>query len=470
MLDVRAGCAGLAAIALCGCAMAPDIHRRVQDEVGAAVRMEAGRAAEPVDADGSGAPPGLENILVDVIRADHSYRMAMAEKKATGVEREAAGRQPWPRLVAEGLVEVPIKNGEATTQVTGGLYLRLDLMRAFLQRNAVTAADVGLAANRELCRGAALEASRAFLHRVENLEAALGAVQQNEAALRLAERASAEADEMFRAGRASFERGSTWERRRLEKEIEKQRADVRLEKARREVARAYRGPALEADLVRQVADFVERLEAEPEKPEVDLAEILERDPSVTKAKLNLFLAEMAILDARLKRLPEVSFDLGAGDIPIQGDSEEEEADLVPMLRVSMPLIDFGDVSRGVQRARIRAEQSREQMKQAVETAHENWQAVRQELSLAEVSLRAARSFCDAIRRRGDETRAFYGSGSASALDVHEVEWMQIEAEALSDQAAHELRLARLAERAVRGELFNAEWQGELDAKTDLDPP
>ena len=470
MRKVRACCAGMAAMVLCGCATAPDIHRRVGDEVAAAVLAETGRPAESADQNGAGALPELDTILATVIRADHGYRMALAEKQAMGVEREAAGRQPWPRLVAEGSLEAPIEDGSATTRVTGGLYLRLDLLRAFLYRNATTAAEVGLAANRELCRGAALEASHGFFRRLEDLDAARRAAQNSAAALGLAEQAAAEADEMFRAGRASFDRGWTWERRRLEKEIERQRASLRLEQARREAARAYRGPVPEADLVRLAADFIGRLADETDGPAVDLADVLEKSPPVAKAKLNLFLAEMAILDARLKRLPAVSFDLGAGNIPIQGDAEQEEADWVPMLKVSMPVIDLGDVSRGVRRARIRAAQSREQMKQAVEAAHENWQAVQQNLSLAETSLRAARGFCDSVRARGDEIRAFHGAGSASALEVREVEWMQLEAETLRDQAAHEFRLAVLADRAVRGVLPGEEFLDDPDAKADVDSP
>lgn len=469
MRKARAGFAVWTAIVLGGCATAPDIHRRVQDEVAAAVRLEAEPAAESAVEAGSGEPQALETILADVIRANPPYRLALAEGEASEVRRAAARSLPWPRLVAEGSLEVPIEDGESRTDVTGGLYLRLDLMKAFLHRNAVTAADVGCAANRELRRGTALEAALDFFHRAENLDAALRAAKRSEAALELADRASAEADAMFRAGRAAFDRGWTWERRRLEQEIERQRSAAQLDKARREVARAYAGPAPEADILRQVADYVERLAARPEEPAVDLAAILEQSPEVARAKLDLFLAEMAVLEARLKRLPGLSLDLGAGDIPIRGESDEE-ADLVPMLKISMPLIDMGDISRGVKQARIRAEQSRERMKQAVENAHENWQTVRQDLALAEVSLRAAGSFCDSMAKRRDEIRAFYGSGSASALEVHETEWMQIEAEALRDRAAHEFRLALLAARALRGDLFDEALQSALNAKTGLDSP
>ena len=90
MRKARTGFAVWAALVLGGCATAPDIHRRVQDEVAAAVRLEAGRAAEPATEAGSVEPQALETILADVIRANHSYRMAVAEGEASEVRRAAA--------------------------------------------------------------------------------------------------------------------------------------------------------------------------------------------------------------------------------------------------------------------------------------------------------------------------------------------------------------------------------------------
>lgn len=458
----------LLAAAAGGCATVPDIHLRVEQDVRAAVHAEAGRGEAGQQTGRSGQVPTIEDVLAEVVGNDHHYRLALADVRLAGVQLTDAQRQPWPRLFAEGLVEMPINHGSMDTFFSGGLYLRFDLVRALLYRNAVTIAQVSQAAGREKCRAAAAQAALDFLGKLVRLKAALQAEARNAAGDQLAAQAAAEAEALFKSGRLPSERWYVWELRRAQKDIEKQQLAARVQKARFDVLRAYRGTA-EGEILRLAASFMERL-AEAKASSASPADILEKTPTVTKAKLDLFLAEVAVLEARLKRLPVVSLALAGGNIPLQGHQWQEDGAIVPMVGISLPLIDLGDIARGVKKAEIRSAQVREQMIQAVETAHLDLEAAHWSFVLAKTSVQAAQQLLDATAKRQHETRALLKTGAVSVMDLHEVAWMQADAECALDHAREEDQLALLAERAARGELLEERMESTLFAKLQSGPP
>jgi outer membrane protein TolC len=66
--------------------------------------------------------------------------------------------------------------------------------------------------------------------------------------------------------------------------------------------------------------------------------------------MELFLAEMVVVDAKRKRLPELSLSLGLGNMLLR--TREGTASFVPFLGMSMPLVDMGDISRNIQKAEL----------------------------------------------------------------------------------------------------------------------
>jgi outer membrane protein TolC len=451
-----------------GCAVAPDIHRRVADEVHGLVSREAALPERGGQTGPAGRSQRIEDVLADVVRHDHHYRLALADVALSDEQIVEARRLPLPRLFADGLIEMPVNDGRVRSYLSGGLFLRLDLVQACFYRNAVTVAEVSRTARREACRVAAARAVCGVLSSLVRLKSAMLADQQNDADGILAAEAGVEAEALFKSGQAASDRWFLWQRRCEQTVMEKQRSAARVQKARSEVRRAYPGGATEAELLRMADGFMGRLAAAPDSA-ASSADILERSPTVSEAKLNWFFAEMAVLDARLKRLPSVSFSLGGGDIPLRGNEGREDGHIVPMLGVSVPLIDFGDVTRGVTRARIHAAQSRERMIEAVETAQLDIESATRNREQAGQALEVARKRVDALRKRRGETRALAGTGSVPVLDLREVAWMQAEAEGALIQADEECALAVLAERAARSELLDAGMETAVTCGPGWDP-
>jgi hypothetical protein len=440
--------------------MAPELHRRVSEEVHVVATAQAVTPSEWTTLAAPEAASSVEELVAEIVRGDHQYRLARGELHLAGVQLTEARREILPRLMARGFFEMPNSESGVDTVFSGGLYLRFDLIRACLSHNAVTMAQVTQAARLEKCRAAGAAATFSFFNSMSHLEAMLQAEEHNQAFSQLAVQAADEAEAVFKAGRGSSDHWQVWVQRRAEKELEQQRLAARLKKTRAETALARRGATVdETKLLELTETFLNRLATT--NPPPLLVESLEEAPAVVEAKLNLFVAEVGILDAKLKRLPAVSLDVGAGQIPVQGDRWQKENGIVPMVEVTVPLLDMGDISRGIKRAKITAGQARERMIQAVETSRLNIESTRDLLAVAAAAVTAVEGFRDASAARLEETKAMARAGTAASLDAREAAWRLIEAEAALDQARLDFRLALLAERAACGALLDESLQDEV---------
>jgi outer membrane protein TolC len=324
--------------------------------------------------------------MAEIIGSDHQYRLAVADLRMAGIQVTEAHRELLPRLLARGSIQMPIAeanhhriptdpDGKMDPAFSGGLYLQLDLIRAFLYRNSVTVAEVTQEARREKCRASAAAACQRFFNCRIQVDALTRAEAHNQSACQLATQAAAEAKTLFEAGRLDANRWQTWEQRRTEADLEQERLAARLRQARADANRYYCIIGVDESVLSQHTEtFMQRLAGnakDSSPPAADtLIDTLENTPGVVGAKLDLFLAEMNVIEARLKRLPSISIGVGAGQIPVQGDEWRKETGIVPMAEISMPILDMGDISRGVKRARLQAGQARERMIQAVETSRQ----------------------------------------------------------------------------------------------------
>jgi outer membrane protein TolC len=445
-----------------GCT-APDIYHRVSEEV----RAEARSQAQPKRPEATDRRETLESVLAEVVRRDHGYRLAVGDRQLAAVQLTEAKRQVLPRLIGQGLLEVPIRESGTDTFLSGGLYLQFDLMRAFFSRNAITVAEITQETKRNKCRASAATACLTFFNTVTRLEGVLRAMAHSRAAEAHATQAAAEAETMFKSGRAPVDRWQAWTWRREDKTLEQQRLAARLQKAQLELAQCC-GVTNHEMLLQLEETFLKRLTTPGETGGINLAEKLEKAPRVDAAKLELFLAEVQVLEARLKRLPTIAVGLNYGQIPVEGDQYQIEEGIVPTLSMSMPILDMGDISRAIQRARIRAKQARDSMVQAVEASRLELESTKQNLVLAQAALRAAEARRNSAAERRAQVKTMLETGKASALDAHEAAWVLNETEGLLDQAREEYRLALLAERSARGELLDDTLQKEILLRSELD--
>jgi outer membrane protein TolC len=438
-----------------GCAAVPELKTRVETEVREASEAAAGGTAV------GGAPfqlrgrPEPEDLVCGVILGDHPYRIAVSDVRLADLQREDAKWKPWPRLVTEGWIEVPVGD-ESDTYLSGGLYLRFDLVRAILYKNAVTVAEVMQAISQQRRLDAANGAVVLFLKRAVEVEAAQRAQEHRRRAGELIARAEADGDSLFKAGKLPSHQWYIWKRRRVENEVEAEQLDIRLQKAQRELARSYRGARPLQDVLGYADRFIDGFPPVPEMAPGMMPSVLMRSPGVTGARLALFLAEVSILEARLKRLPGAHLDLGGGNIPLRGNDGTDHSGIVPAGGVSMTLYDFGEIARGVRRAELETAQARERMLQAVETARSSIESASQQRRQTQAMVDSAVKRCAAMREMESEIRALMNVGKMSVMDVHETEWMRLDAEAMLERCRNDRRLAVVEDRYARNEVLDEE--------------
>ena len=458
---------GVSLMQLSGC-VAPEISRRVSEEAHQAAEAQAALRYPQAPASSNHPPETLDELLLRVIQADHQYRIAASDIKLAEVQLSDARSQLLPRLFAEGQLQVPINSNGVDTFLNGGLYLRFDLMRALFRKNAITVAEVTAEAKKEKCRAAAAGSCHVLFSRLTRLEAGLRALEHNRAQRTLATQAAAEADNLFKTGRADADASHTWQRRRQEAEFRQPRLASSVERLHLELTQACGIEVPDATLVDFLDRFVEKIEtASRQDIPGGLTQVLERSPAVTSAKLDLFLAEVSIAEARLQRLPRVYFSLAAGNVPVEGNVFHTEEGVVPMVGASLPLLDMGDISRAVKKARLHAEQAREQMLQAIENARIDIESSGRDLEAARTAEVATQRLRDEAATRRGEIQALYEAGNASALTAHEASWQFLEAEAAVDEARQEYHLALLQERAAKSTLLLPEFEQELRSQQAL---
>jgi len=440
-----------------GCTSVPKIKDRVETEVR---NVSEAAAGEVVERDTPFLPwrqPEPADVIDGVILGDRLYRIAIHDIRLADVRREDAKWQPWPRLIADGWIEAPV-GSDSDVYLSGGLFLRFDLVRAILYKNAVTVAEVLQAVSLQRRLDAANNAAVLFLKRAVDLKATQRAQEHQQRVCKLIDHAEADGESLFMAGKLPSNQWHTWKHRRIENEIESERLVIRQLKAEWEIAQSYRGMrSLEA--VAQSADqFIERLSVNRDGTPEKMSAVLMRAPGVTDARLALFLAEVSILESRLKWLPSLKLDLGGGRIPLRGNSGREHRGIVPAGGASMTLYDFGEIARGVKRAEIETVQARERMLQAVEVARSNLETASQQTQRARAMIDSATKRCAAAERMAAEIRALMEAGKMSVMDVHETEWLRLEAEALLERCRNDYRFAVIEERAARNEVLDEERQ------------
>jgi outer membrane protein TolC len=437
-----------------GCVVVPELKTRVETEVRTASEVAAGET-------GGRGHPEPEDLIDAVILGNRQYRIALDNIRLADVQREDAKWNPWPRLLAEGWMEIPVGDGASDTYFSGGLYLRFDLVRAILYKNAVTVAEVMKATRLQQRLDAANGAVTLFLKRAVELEAVKRAQEHRRRMGELIDVAEKDGESLFRAGKLPSPQWYDWKRRRVENGVEAERLNIRLMKAELELAQSYRGARPLQDVLGCADRFIEDFSAEHDTEQEKVSAVLMREPGVTGARLALFLSEVSILEAKLKRLPNARLDLGGGNIPLRGNDGTDHSGIVPVGGASMTLFDFGEISRGVQRAEIETAQARERMLQAVEAARVRIETALSQKRQARALAESAVKRCEAVNAMESEIRELMKAGKMSVMDVHETTWMRLEADAMLDLYREEHRLAVVEARYAHNAVLDETRQRHL---------
>jgi outer membrane protein TolC len=282
------------------------------------------------------------------------------------IDVRQARSETWPRFILEGRYEVALEDpdpgpygNDSDRGFRGGLRIDYDLTKTLFQRDLLTAAAIkrqraliqahliyGQLSRKLLTQLVELKVAREKIHTLELTLATLRKEQQTIKSI---------------ADIKGFEVTGNWH---IDDEIHKyerlQRTVwSRLARLSREVKQTLgisNGHDVEiTDLETALSRIANRYPSQRAFSD-QLSQSLRQRADVRLAVLDIMTSVLKVRRAEIERLPHVGLSLGFGDFDLL--SSEQSTDAIAMVRLSMPLFDFGDLKRKHQAAQISEQRAR----------------------------------------------------------------------------------------------------------------
>lgn len=344
-------------IAMAGCAVSPQMAQQVDVTVQQALTHRVQQPApisEPPES-GPGVLRSFSDLFMQAVANSPALAIADLYGELGGLAVEQAQSHKWPRADIELTAEVPVREDgvEYDDVFSGGLFIRYDLNRVLFFKDYLTLSRLKqqrVWQEKKIARRKLLFDlydlvnewiyTRQLLPDYDLILAAIG-------------------DGLAQLSRESGQPGSLDRQRKMQQMKDQQRNyDLKRSEGR------WRLRLLQSELFQivgaidhmdvAVSDF-DTLIAAPDAgclagPDDNLAlpdiqSIWHKRPEARMAEAALYLAEMNIINAKRRRLPQFSAGLGIGWTDL--NNEVNEAGVTPYIRLSMPLLDMGDIRRQV---------------------------------------------------------------------------------------------------------------------------
>lgn len=288
-------------------------------------------------------------------RFDQDVAGAMADAARLQLDVDQARSEVWPRVDLRTYFQIPLggSNLQGVPIFNGGVFFRYDFQKMIFSGDAASAARARVAERRENL-GLALDRlfQNLFLLLVdrENLraEVVLRRTIQTQTSDAL-ERAHL----LERNGRIKPERVLEYQYQYETSTRLYQDAVRRLAETNRALGSRLLIQGTEDVVITDLPELLSSMDALAPVPDPDtqfFRDVWEKRHDTKAAEASLFVKEMAVIEEKRKRIPSLNASLGLGSLSLS--STFSQAPVVIQLGASMPLLDFGDIKRGIGKASI----------------------------------------------------------------------------------------------------------------------
>ena len=284
---------------------------------------------------------------------DQEIIRSMIDEDGKVIDIEQASSWIWPRLMVEMGGQLPLgHNTDADVIGRGGLSLRYDFQRALFRDDAVATAKAHQQRSVEQTRLLVGVLIFDLFNDLNEIDFFRQEVELQSQRLEAARAGLTVVNYMERWDETVTETRAEW--------VEKVSSiSWELDRAKRDLAlisrRLCHSLGAEDDISITVTNAAMMLALADEGSNHTaehcrrLEDVWVQHPAAHMAELDLFLAEMSVLDAKRERIPRVNGSVGAGRLSTWRE-DGETASVIFGLEVLTPLIDFGDIRRSVERA------------------------------------------------------------------------------------------------------------------------
>lgn len=355
----------LSCLVLCplGCHYHQEIQSQVSDWSMAMFDRETAPVRSAASASGR-VEMTFDEILLLAKEREPGLLQAAYDADLGAIQKEQVLSERWPRLDLNTSLYVPLDEGLDTFSdaVYGGLFIKYDLLRAVFNADAASVADSMIQRAREREKEVTTRLYWTLVDVLLNVTYHTRALERHESALESAERGLALADELHASNRTDARIVLEWQTKVREIRTLRDQSAQQLSTAESRLKhltglqRAREIKVVDSDGILAAVDNSDYTYTEMED---SLSYAWKHRSDIRIAEIDLFLAEMAVIDAKQSRLPELSFGLGLGSMSMY-DSWADRT-LVGVLNLSVPLFDWGDARRRIAKAKIERNIQRQRM-------------------------------------------------------------------------------------------------------------
>lgn len=357
------------AVSLMVCSLLGGCAAHVHRDVAAFVRSTMNRQMLTPEI-GDVISPGAEDRTVftfkqAVERASHydpDVLDALAEAQQLQLDLKQAHSEIWPRIDLRTYFQIPLggNNLQGVPVFSGGVFFRYDVQKMLFSGDLSAAAQARMDESRENLGLAIDRLAQNLLTLLSDRESLRSEVTLRRSITSQASHAREHARALERVGDARSQQVFAYEQAYDNSDRDYQDAVRRLAETNRAICTRMMMDCTEDVVISDLPHLLSSLEAitTTSRPDENLLRgVWEKRHDTRIANLDLFLKEMAVIDEKRKRIPTISPSFGLGSMSLT--STFSQAPAVVQLGAFMPLIDFGDIKRQIDKAAIEEDKARQ---------------------------------------------------------------------------------------------------------------
>ncbi len=292
---------------------------------------------------------------------DQDVAAAFADVSRLQLDSDQARSERLPRLDVGTYFQIPFggRDLEGVRIFSGGLFFRYDFERALFSGDANAAARARIVERRENLQSLLDRLSANLFAVLADREALRAEVVARRDIQTQTSNATERAQLLARAGRIKPDRVLELQYQRENATRWYQDATRRLAAVNRSLAGTLMIEGSKDIVITDLTELASSMESvsPPVNPDTQFfTGVWGKRHDARAAEANLFVKEMAVVEKRRKRIPNITASFGLGSVNLT--SSFQQAPVVIQLGATMPLLNFGDIKREVEKASIERDLAR----------------------------------------------------------------------------------------------------------------
>jgi outer membrane protein TolC len=287
---------------------------------------------------------------------------ALAEAQQLQLDLKQAHSEIWPRVDLRTYFQIPLggNNLQGVQVFSGGVFFRYDIQKMLFSSDLSAVARARLDESRENLGLAIDRLAQNLLGLLSERESLRTEVTLRRSITAQASRVLEHARALERIGDARAQQVFAYKQAYDNSDRDYQDAVRRLAETNRAICTQLMMDCSEDITISDLPQLLSSLEVITaiSRPDEDILRgVWEKRHDTRVAELDLFLKEMAVINAQREKIPTISPSIGLGSIGLT--SSFSQAPAVVQLGVYMPVIDFGDIKRQIAKAAIERDKARQ---------------------------------------------------------------------------------------------------------------